>query len=113
MIVWKAIKWKHVKQAQDMSAAIRKKTAPGEAIIEFVMTLIKDWDYIDPDTDESIPVGRYEELTLEQFGETMNLFGEKMKESETAVPKVTASGLQSGSTVSKPAKGRRQNRPTG
>lgn len=103
-VIWKAIKFKHVQQAQQMKAAIDDQTIEPVQIIEFFMPLIESWDFIDAETGQAVAAGDYAELTIEQFNELMADFNAKMHGVKDAVKKTSLAKSSYGATKSKPAK---------
>lgn len=65
-IEFKAVKYKHQLAARELGEVYTKAQW-----IEFVMPLVKAWDYKDDDTGEPIPPGQPEELTIEQLDEVL------------------------------------------
>jgi hypothetical protein len=98
-VTFKAIKYKHQKEAQRLLAE-----GPDDAAVDaFVMGLVESWDYRDAETGEPVPVGQPDELTIEQYNEVLAEFNRLMGVG-TDVPKASASPSRSGSTRSKAAR---------
>ena len=110
---FKVIKYKHQREAAELKGRIERQEVTQEELTKFIMGLVEAWDYKDEETGEAIPVGEYDELSLKQYGEVVAVFNSEMSQLKASVPKVNGSGSQSGLTESKPARGRRQNHPTG
>ena len=99
MVKWKVIKYKHQKKAQELSQLNESgKLSPDEAT-EFIVSLVADWDFKDAETGEEIPVGEYDELTLEQYEDLVSQFNDTM--AGISVPKTNAEPSRSGSTRSR------------
>jgi len=115
MVKFKALKYKHRLQAQELNAGIEAGTVTETQLIEFVTGMIEAWDYLDVETGQPIPLGDYGELSIEQFTEVMELFNQEMQEKKAvAVKKKTESNSSYGLTKSKRARrAMTQTRPNG
>lgn len=103
-VTFKPIKYKHQQQAKDLGRAIAEKTAADNQVIEFVVSLVASWDYIDDETGQAVPVGDYMELTVDQFNELMANFNARMQAIGVKKTKPTRSSSSStrSRTASKP-----------
>lgn len=104
MVKFKTIKYKHERQARELAARIEEGSALNEEMTAFVMSLVLDWDYKDPDTGEPVPPGEPDELSLEDFSEVIQVFNDQMTAIKLSVPKKSASQSPSGLTNSKTGK---------
>ncbi|KKN57467.1 hypothetical protein LCGC14_0561790 [marine sediment metagenome] len=101
MVKFKVIKYKHALKAIEMT----KRSDAGEELtdesLRFMVGLVKEWDFLDADTDEPLPVGTESmgEMSIEQMNEMTELFNLKMA-MKTTVPKASAECSPSSSTES-------------
>lgn len=113
-VKFKLIKYRHLIEAQalgvDLNGAkdIKLGDPQSAALLEFMASLIKEWDYVDEETGQVIPLGDYGELTIEQFIELSSEFNARMQGIKSGVKKTktVTSGSKSsyGLTRSRPAK---------
>lgn len=80
MVEFKTIKYKHYRRAMELMA--REEVDDAEAEEEhfcFLLGLVKEWDFVDGDTKELLPVGvqSLDELTIEQLNEMTEIFNTK------------------------------------
>jgi hypothetical protein len=79
MIKFKKLKFKHYKQAQIINQRIDANEATAEDVLLFALSLVADWDFVDAETSEALPVGGPpDELSLEQCAEVNNTFARLM-----------------------------------
>ena len=80
MVEFKTIKYKHYTRARELMA--REEVDDIGAEKEhfcFLLGLVKEWDFVDGDTENPIPVGvqSLDELSLEQLNEMTEIFNTK------------------------------------
>jgi hypothetical protein len=108
MIEWRVIKFKHYRRAIELQNAGRQdgagqRTLTSEAAtayLEYAISLIHAWDFVDAETSEALPVAAasLDELSVEQLQELIGGFGEKLGTSSAIVPKASAAPSSSTST---------------
>lgn len=92
-VKFKQIKYKHLIEAAALGMDIGGGTpmklgdSMSAAILEFTSSMVKEWDYIDEDTGDVIPLGQYLELTIEQFNELVAEFNVSMQGVKDGVKK--------------------------
>ena len=100
MVKFKVIKYKHYRKALELTAreGVDDATAEDDHF-RFLLGLVKEWDFVDEETGELLPVGVecMDELTIPQFNEVTTLFNQIFSKS-SAVPKVNAGNSPSTST---------------
>jgi hypothetical protein len=89
MVKFKNIKFKHYRQAQALDARVNNGEASDEDVILFAVSLVAEWDFVDIDTEEEIPVGEVDELSTEQIGELILAFNSAF-EGDVTIPKPNA-----------------------
>ena len=104
MVKFKTIKYKHYTRARELMA--REEVDDIGAEKEhfcFLLGLVKEWDFVDGDTENPIPVGvqSLDELSLEQLNEMTEIFNERFL-SVAGVKKTNGGSSSSTSTPSKP-----------
>lgn len=104
MVKFKAIKYKHQREAAEIAKAIADDTATQEQIIGFVISIVESWDYIDGDTGQVIPLGDWQELTLDQFDDLMSRFNAAMAAIREGVKKTNNAPASYGRNGSKKGK---------
>lgn len=67
MITWKPIKFKHALEAESIERRIKTESESELIMVDFVCSLVADWDFVDAETGEPIPPGSPNELTLPQL----------------------------------------------
>lgn len=92
MVKFKVIKYKHARKAIEMT----KRSDAGEDVtdesLQFMGSLVKEWDFVDAETGEPLAVGTTEsldEMSIEQMNEMTELFNLTMATGNT-VPKTNA-----------------------
>jgi hypothetical protein len=99
LIEWKVIKFKHYRRAIELQNAGKRdgveRALTGEtatAYLEYAISLIRAWDFVDAETGESLPVepASVDELSVEQLQELVNGFGNELGTKSAIVPKETA-----------------------
>lgn len=102
MVRFKVIKFKHYRQAQELRKLIEAEKAKDEDILRFGLNLVKDWDFVDAETEEALPPGlaSLDELSMNQCAEVNMLFAEEITGKVVAIPKTNAEPLPSTSTPS-------------
>lgn len=115
MVKFKTLKYKHQREAKELSAKIQAGEASSEDINLFVLGMVAEWDFVDAETGSPLPIDKsgLEEMSIQQFQEMNRLFNEAMEVGVAAVPKVNGGPSPSGSTVSSPKKRSRQPRRNG
>jgi len=88
MVTFKTIKFRHYREAQAIARRIENGEATDEEAVMFALELVSTWDFKDEDTQEPIPVGEVDELSLGQLNEVLAEFNRLM--TGAAVPKVSA-----------------------
>jgi hypothetical protein len=99
-VTFRTIKYKHREQSMALLAKFEAEEIEEWEVNEFVLSLVQSWDYIDPDTQEPVPVGDMGELTMEQYNDLMEEFNRQMGEN-AGVKKTNGSPSQFGSMGSK------------
>ena len=89
-IKFKNLKLKHYRKAQEINARIDADEANEMDIIEFAISLVASWDFIDADTGERLRQSDMEELSTDQIEELLNSFSEEFAGAMAAVPKANA-----------------------
>ena len=78
MVKFKTLKFKHYRVAQEINARIESEEATNEDVLRFALSLVKEWNFVDAETGEPLPVGELDELSLDQCAEVNRLFARKM-----------------------------------
>jgi hypothetical protein len=78
MIKFKILRFKHYRQAQEINKRIDAQEATDEDVLRFAVSLIEDWDFVDAETGDPLPVGEIDELSLEQCAEINLMFARRM-----------------------------------
>lgn len=78
MIKFKVLKFKHYREAQEINKRIDAQEATDEDVLRFALSLIEDWDFVDAETGEPLPMGELDELSLEQCAEVNRMFARRM-----------------------------------
>lgn len=112
MVIFRTLKYKHFEQSLELLAQFEAGEVEQSAVTDFVMSLVEDWDYIDPETKKKVPIGEPAELTIEQYNDCMDEFSRQM-DRESKVKKTNGKPLPFGLTESKPAGKLKQNRRAG
>jgi hypothetical protein len=89
VVKFKTIKFKHYRRANELDRQIDAGVADDEDVIRFAVSMVQDWDFVDAETGEPLPVGEIDELTREQFNEVLTLFRRQFG-TEGTVPKENA-----------------------
>ena len=89
MVRFKTIKFKHYRQAEKINARVDSGEATEEEVLRFALSLVAEWDFVDADTGDHLPVGELDELSLEQVREVNALFAREMGVA-SEVPKATS-----------------------
>ena len=91
MVKFRTIKYKHARKAIDMTNRSIAGENVEEESLRFMINLVKDWDFLDADTGEPLPVSEesMDEMSIEQMNEMTELFNQKMSMKNT-VPKTNA-----------------------
>lgn len=99
MIKFKVLKFKHYREAQEINKRIDAGEATDEDVLSFALSLVKDWDFKDAETDEPLPPGleSLDELSLEQCAEINLMFARRMGVT-AEIPKATDEPSPSTST---------------
>lgn len=98
MVKLKAIKYKHYRRALELNAQIEAGTIDEDELVVFTIELVDQWDFIDSETGQPLPVDPdiRDELSIEQFRELNALLNSTFGKSKTTVPNPNASSLSSG-----------------
>lgn len=96
-----------------MAAGIADNTLGYDEIVQFVISLIEEWDLLDSDTGQPIAVDDYGELTIEQFNGVMAEFNAQMTASSDGVKKTKSGPSSSTSTQSRRVRSNSHARQTG
>jgi hypothetical protein len=78
MIKFKILRFKHYRAAQEINKRIDAQEATDEDVLRFAVSLIEDWDFVDAETGDPLPVGELDELSLEQCAEINLMFARRM-----------------------------------
>jgi len=78
MIKFKTLKFKHYREAQEINKRIKNEEATEEEVLRFALALVAEWDFVDVETEEPLPVGELDELSLEQCREVNAEFARLM-----------------------------------
>lgn len=70
-IVFKAVKYKHHLRAKEIK---NDPAATEEDHDNFVMSLVKEWDFVDKETGQPVAVGNLDELEMTQYNEVIDAF---------------------------------------
>ena len=89
MIKFKALKFKHYREAQAINRLIDAGEAVDEDVFRFAVSLIEEWDFVDVETGQAIPLREIDELSLKQCAEINSAFAGAMGVAGDAVPKVS------------------------
>ena len=112
MITWKTIKYRHLEMLRDLRGKIAKKELTDRDAVLFMLSLVREWDFLDADTDQPLGLDGPDELSLPQYKELCDSFNEQVG-SKVIVPKATASKPSSGQTASNARRRNSQSRPIG
>lgn len=80
MVKFKTIKYKHYREAHELMAREEvDDIGAEEEHFHFLLGLVKEWDFVDGDTENPIPVGvdSLGELSLDQLNEMTEIFNTK------------------------------------
>jgi hypothetical protein len=103
MIVFKKTKFKHFRKAKALVAREEAGEDVDVEFLEFSMSLVDRWDFVDEETGEELdprnPEAMYE-LTSEQVGELTAGFNARFQDMGNTVPKANAGLSPSTSTPS-------------
>ena len=100
MIEWKVIKYKHYRRAIQLQNAGRRD-GPAVAVLadevasaylEYAISLVQSWDFVDAETGEALPVAAasLDELSVTQLQEMVSGFGRQLGTQSALVPKASA-----------------------
>jgi len=99
-IEWKVIKYKHYRRAmqlqssgrQDGTGQVALEDETATAYLEYAISLIRSWDFVDAETGEALPVepASLDELSVEQLQELVAGFGQELGTKSEIVPKANA-----------------------
>lgn len=81
MITFKTLKYKHYKKANEL----RDNGAGESELLEFAISLIKEWDFVDVETNESLTFENTDELSIDQINEIFVSFSEAFNK-ESKIP---------------------------
>lgn len=125
MIQFKTLKYKHKRQAEELSRLSEAGQAGDDQVMTFVLSLVESWDFADAETGQPLQLttvaddegNEYypclEELTLEQYRELLTAFNRRMGAGGSEVKKTSDSSASSGPTRSKKSGKGYQSRPNG
>lgn len=79
MINWRIVKYKHIQDAKELLRA-----ADDDACFSFIIGLVADWDFVDSDTGELLPVSNEAlgELSIEQFETLTESFNREFRDAK-------------------------------
>lgn len=89
MVKFKVVRYKHYKMFNALSAKVKAGEADEDDVLKMTISeMVLDWDFVDPDTKEPIPINPdvLDELTSDQIDELSTIF----EEGQTGVPKANA-----------------------
>lgn len=91
MVKFKVLKYKHARKSIEMTKRIEAGEELTDESLRFMVSLVKEWDFVDADTGEALPVNAESmgEMSIEQMNEMTELFNLKMVTGNT-VPKTNA-----------------------
>ena len=101
-IVFKTLKYKHFKRALELNRQIEAGEVDEDVILQFVVSLVDKWDFVDVETDKPLSFDDIDEMSLDQYNQLMEMFNAKMGVANE-VPKASGEQSPSGSTKSKAA----------
>lgn len=91
MIKFKALKYKHVTQAQNLYEAIQAGKMKQEAIFLYALGLVAEWDFVDIETNQPLkPEDGLAELSVAQIEELSASFDRQFAV-ETEIPNANGS----------------------
>lgn len=99
MVKFTVIKYKHALKSIGMTKRIDAGEDLTDESLRFMVSLVKEWDFLDADTNEPLPVDveSMGEMSIEQMNEMTELFNLRMSTKNT-VPKTNAEYSRSSST---------------
>lgn len=86
MIKFKILKYKHIREATALQSEIETGTKGDEDLLRYALSLVEDWDLVDVETNEPLPVGELDELSTDQMQLVFEEFGKAFAKDNT-VPK--------------------------
>lgn len=81
MITFKVLKYKHYRKANEL----QNNGANENELLDFAISLIKEWDFVDVETNEPLTFEDTDELSIDQINEIFTSFTEAFNK-ETKIP---------------------------